>query len=183
MIEPGAPSLQQPPSTSDADPPAHGAAAATARAGGRSAPRPTGAAGGAIRRTICSPIRSDGSRRSRPGRRCRLSASGSSATRSLANSPAAVSAQASARSLHSVRCSAVREGSLLARAASTTMRRSASCAASRTLESSRAPASVSSGMVVLPSVHSLDVASDCRSRAARWLTATTACRRAAWQGT
>jgi len=56
-----------------------------------------------------------------------------------------------------VRCSAVREGSLLARAASTTMRRSASCAASRTLESSRAPASVSSGMVVLPSVHSLDV--------------------------
>ena len=103
--------------------------------------------------------------------------SGSSATRSLANSPAAVSAQASARSLHSVRCSAVREGSLLARAASTTMRRSARCAASRTSESSRAPASVHSGMVVFPSVHSLNVASDCRSRASRWLRATTACRR------
>ena len=50
------------------------------------------------------------------------------------------------------------------------------CAASRTSESSRAPASVSSGMVVLPSAHSLDVASDCRSRASRWLTATSSCR-------
>ena len=52
---------------------AAGAPAATARAGGRSAARPTaGAAGGAIRPTICSPIRCAGSRRrSRPGRCCR----------------------------------------------------------------------------------------------------------------
>ena len=62
MTGPGAPSR-----------PAAGAPAAGARVGGQSAARPTaGAAGRAIRPTICSPIRCAGSRcRRRPGRCCR----------------------------------------------------------------------------------------------------------------
>ena len=56
--------------------PARGAPAAGAHAGGRGAARPTaGAAGGAIRPIICSPIRCAGSRhRRRPGRCCEVDA-------------------------------------------------------------------------------------------------------------